>query len=132
MRRYGKIKMCLLGALVCTVAFAAAACTDEEHTHDYSQEWAFDAEAHWHPATCGHDAKTGKSAHEFTETVIPAGENAGYTLHICACGYSYTSDPTAPNAPETWEAFRYNEEGHWKPSLNGEGAAEVLPTNAMR
>ncbi len=118
-----KIKLCLLALLMCTVA-AAAGC-GEDHTHGYSQAWAFDAEAHWHPATCGHDERSEQSAHDFKETVIPpSASSAGYTLHTCVCGYSYATDPTDPLPPQTETEYRYNAEQHWSVP-NGGGTAQA-------
>ncbi|MDE6411600.1 MAG: leucine-rich repeat domain-containing protein [Clostridia bacterium] len=119
MRKSSKIKLCLLSLPLMAVAVAAAACSGGEHTHTYSSEWAFNAETHWHPSMCSHDTKANKSDHTFASTQIPPSvTSAGYTLNICACGYSYVSDPVDSLPVES--DLRYNENGHWKPVLNGE------------
>lgn len=119
MQKSGKIKLCLLALSLVCVAAGAAACSGEEHTHTYSPTWAFDAETHWNPSECSHDTKANISEHTYTTTVIPPSiTSAGYTLHICACGYSYTSDPVGSLPVET--DLRFNEEGHWKVVLSGE------------
>lgn len=124
MHRTGKIKLCLLAVLACSVAAAVVAgCGKDEHTHSFSDEWAFDSEAHWHPSSCGHDVKANKSAHAFDTVVVPPTASAGgYTLHICACGYSYTSDETGALPGETGD-WRYNADGHWK-AVYGEGTVQ--------
>ncbi len=69
-----------------------------EHTHEFAQEWTYDATNHWHAATCEHDWVRGDEAkHVFTETTegtATCTEGATVT-RTCACGYSYTytSDP---------------------------------------
>ncbi len=119
-RKFGIAKICLLTLLSATVAVAAAGCGGK-HTHSYSEAWAFDAEAHWHPSTCSHDTKTGKGEHVFTETVIPpTGTSAGYTLHACACGYAYIADEKSPLPPEESGEYRYDGTSHWKPVTEGE------------
>ena len=124
MQKSSKIKLCLLTLPLALVAVAAVGCDGDDHTHTYSSEWAFNAEAHWHPAECSHDAKTNKSDHSFVTTVIPASvTSAGYTLHSCACGYSYTSD-TVGSLPVEGD-LRFDEEGHWKPVLSGEAIEKV-------
>lgn len=124
MQKSSKFKFCLLSLPLLLVAVAAAGCGKDNHTHTYSsEEWAFNAEAHWHPSTCSHDVKTNKSEHTFTDTVIPPSvTSAGYTLHTCACGYSYISDSVGSLPIET--ELHYNEDGHWKPVLSG-GRVEV-------
>ncbi len=135
-----KIKLCLLAVAALSVAAAAAGCAGGGHTHTYSDAWAFDAQSHWHPASCEHDAKINKSEHAFETAVIAPNEtDGGYTLHICACGYSYKTDPTDPVPGETPElgGYRFDAEQHWKPAASGEDLApqphrfeeeEVSPT----
>lgn len=119
MNKSAKRKFGLLALVALSAAAFAAGCGEGTHTHVYSDAWTFDADSHWHSAVCSHDAKENKSAHSFTETVIPPSvSSAGYTLHVCACGYSYVSDETDPLPPA--EALRYNEEGHWTPVADGE------------
>ena len=119
MRKIGKAKIGLLALSLLLVGVAAVGCGKDNHTHDYSSAWAFDAEAHWHPSTCSHDAKTGKSVHSYEVTVVPpTAASAGYTLHACACGYSYTDAPTS-SLPVEGE-LRFDENGHWSPVLEGE------------
>lgn len=45
------------------------------HSHRYSNEWSYNAETHWHDATCGHNVKSGEAVHS------PG--NTG--LCICGC-----------------------------------------------
>ena len=126
MHKSGKLKLCLLSLPLFIITVAAVGCGEEEHTHTYSSDWAFNAESHWHPSTCSHDTKTNKSEHSYIVTEIPPTvTSAGYKLHTCACGYSYTSEPVDSLPVESGD-LRYNESGHWKPVLSG-GQIEVQP-----
>ncbi|MDE6274218.1 MAG: leucine-rich repeat domain-containing protein [Clostridiales bacterium] len=120
MNKSGKIKFCFLSLPLILAAVAAVGCGEEEHTHAYSSDWAFNQTAHWHPSTCSHDAKANKSEHTYTDTVIaPSTTSEGYTLHTCICGYSYTSNSVGALPPESGE-LRYDENGHWNAVLTGE------------
>ena len=122
MQKSNKLKLGLLAVPLALVAVAAAGC-GKEHTHTYSEEWAFHEAAHWHPSTCSHDTMANKAGHVFTETVIPpSATSAGYTRYTCACGYSYTSK-TGDSLPVEGE-YRFNESGHWESVLSGD---EVTP-----
>lgn len=64
----------------------------DEHVHDFSDTWSFDAENHWRAAICGHDEKEDFGSHVIKDD----------TCTICGCiiagtdGLSYTLD-TAGN-----------------------------------
>lgn len=119
MRKSSKIKLCFLSVSAALVAVAAVGCGKGNHEHEYSSEWTFNAEKHWNPATCSHDTKANVFAHTYTDTVIPpSATSAGYTLHLCACGYSYATDQTDSLPVEAGNP-RYNENGHWDPVLSG-------------
>ena len=45
------------------------------HSHRYSNEWSYNAETHWHDATCGHNVKSGEAVHSPDKT----------GLCICGC-----------------------------------------------
>lgn len=55
------------------------------HVHTFSDGYEFNETTHWHPATCGHDVKSGEATHAFD--VI---EEGGVTTYTCSCGYSYS------------------------------------------
>lgn len=48
--------------------------------HTYSTAWLWDSEEHWHPATCGHDLKSGQEAHDYSND------------SVCKCGISLAGD----------------------------------------
>lgn len=41
-------------------------CTFLEHEHNFSKEWMYDKQYHWHESECGHDVISGKSEHVFS------------------------------------------------------------------
>lgn len=55
------------------------------HVHTFSDGYEYNETHHWHPATCGHDVKSGEAVHAFD--VI---EEGGVTTYTCSCGYSYS------------------------------------------
>ena len=47
-------------------ALALAGCNQaspKKHVHKFSDEWESDETYHWHPATCGHNVKSGEAEH---------------------------------------------------------------------
>ena len=62
-------------------------------THNYSTEWSYDENSHWHACTDNgyENLKKDEEGHRFTERVVtPTGLEEGYTIHTCGeCGYSY-------------------------------------------
>lgn len=83
--------------------------------HSYTAAWSFDTQSHWHAATCEHTGlAVGKAAHEFTDTVVSPCTVDGYTLHTCACGYSYKDTPTAAVGHHVFaEQWSHNATEHW-------------------
>lgn len=56
-------------ALVLLSLGGISACGGEEpppHVHAFSEAWSSDETAHWHDATCGHDARSDFSGHVFS------------------------------------------------------------------
>lgn len=65
----------------------------DAHVHNYNIA-KHDETNHWNECSCG--AKSGETAHTFTDTVIdPTCTAGGYTAHVCECGYSHTDTATA-------------------------------------
>lgn len=65
----------------------------DAHVHSYNTV-KYDDTNHWNECSCG--AKSGETAHTFTDTVIdPTCTAGGYTAHVCECGYSHTDTATA-------------------------------------
>ncbi len=127
MHNSSKLKWCLSALLAVFLSAAAVGCTQGAHTHTFSEEWAFDAQNHWHPATCSHDVKEDSGAHVFTtKEVPPSAFTAGYTLHSCVCGYSF-SVPAEESSPAESAEYRYNEMEHWHPLLSEDGAPARTP-----
>lgn len=66
--------------------------TTTSHTHTYKQEWSCNDGFHWHESDCGHDVKSGYSAHAFDSgvtTVTPTKSTDGNIRYTCSdCGYA--------------------------------------------
>ena len=69
------------------------------HEHTYSSVWSYDANGHWHAATCGHDVKSDEAPHTL---------GADYK---CACGYQHEHTYA--------DGWSYDENGHWHASTCG-------------
>ena len=57
------------------------------HTHTFADTWSFDAQNHWHAATCGHDERTDIAAHVIADgactvcgAVLEGTEGLSYAL----------------------------------------------------
>ena len=58
--------LCLM--LLVFGVFSFSACKSDEHTHTYESAWSYDAENHWHKATCEHTTEiSGKASHSFAD-----------------------------------------------------------------
>lgn len=68
-----------------------------EHVHEYSSEWSYDEEYHWHAATCGHDDIDGKALHTL--------ENGACSV----CGYSNKAADTELTAEQWAKLFTLSE-----------------------
>lgn len=125
MRKTGKIKLFLIILLI-VAALGAVGCGESDHTHTFSEFWAYDSAQHWQPSTCNHNAKRSLAAHEFTQSVtLPDESSGGYTTYSCLCGYSYIDNRVDPLPGEETE-LRFDENGHWK-SVAGENEPDVKP-----
>ena len=59
----------LLLIVVCTCIFSACG-KEESHIHTYESAWSYDAQNHWHKATCEHSSEKSELAvHSFTDDV---------------------------------------------------------------
>ncbi len=97
MKKALMLTLCLLAVLL---VFAACA---EEHQHTFDTQWRYDAEKHWHDASCEHtDLVSEEGAHVF---------EGGDTCTVC----SYTKDHVHTFA-DTWTS---NKTSHWHASTCG-------------
>ena len=67
------------------------------HVHTYSAEWTYDAENHWHKATCEHTTEVSDKAEhtfgEWTTTKDPTEEEVGSKERVCSvCNYKETAE----------------------------------------
>ncbi len=98
---------------------------DHVHTFD-TENWDFDSENHWHPATCGHaDEKNALAPHTWNEGVIttPATETTeGIKTYTCTkCGNTKTSSIGKLDHVHTFdtENWAFDTENHWHPATCG-------------
>ncbi len=68
----------------------------DTHEHTFAEVWSFDAESHWHAATCEHEEKKDVAEHSFNGNVCSV------------CGY----DKTPPHT-HSW-TYKYDDEYHWQ------------------
>lgn len=133
MRKIKKLLSAAALAMLIGVSAVAVGCSggndanSGDHTHEYSSGWAFDTASHWHPATCGHDAKTDKAEHSYNSSVTPpTTTSGGYTTYTCVCGYSYIGNET-PMLPTTDSEWTYDGDEHWQAILSESGTVERKP-----
>ena len=98
---------------------------DHVHTFD-TEDWDFDSENHWHPATCGHaDEKNALAPHAWNEGVVttPANETTeGEKTYTCTkCGNTKTSSIGKLDHVHTFdtENWAFDTENHWHPATCG-------------
>ena len=98
---------------------------DHVHTFD-TEDWDFDSENHWHPATCGHaDEKNALAPHVWNEGVVttPATETTeGEKTYTCTkCGNTKTSSIGKLDHVHTFdtENWAFDAENHWHPATCG-------------
>ncbi|MDE7394911.1 MAG: leucine-rich repeat domain-containing protein [Clostridiales bacterium] len=103
----------------CMCGFSYIANPDDAG-HTYNATYSFDTEKHWFEANCSHTGlRLGEAAHTFTVTVVAPCTVDGYTLHACACGYSYKDTPTAATGIHAFDTERWvsNDTEHWHPAI---------------
>lgn len=79
-----------------------------EHSHEFSEDWSYDNESHWHECSCG--GKSGQEPHQFqwSETVPAGKDQAGLEEGLCAvCGHSQTRElPASSGSSLSMGGFR--------------------------
>ena len=81
--------------------------------HSFAEEWTYDAERHWHAATCEHgDEKSGEAEHVYEDGV-------------CICG---AADPHEHSFTDT---YYYDEENHWHASTCGHNVNDGLAEHEL-
>ena len=85
--------------------------TEGEHTHTFADTWTFDAQNHWHAASCGHDERADIGAHVIEDgactvcgAVLEGTEGLEYTLSqdesyyiVSGIGTATTKDIVIPS-----------------------------------
>ena len=117
-----KSKMTMLGVMSVSALLVLAGCkadpttpsssesveaSSEVHVHTADAEWHHDENNHWHVCTgCGE--KMDVAAHSFEETVVaPTDDEQGYTLHTCACGYTFKDKYTDKEYAVSFDGGEY-------------------------
>ena len=95
---------------------------DHEHTFDMTK-WSYNAENHWHPATCGHtDEKKDLGTHVWNEGVVttqPTETTEGVKTYTCTyCGNTKTAKIGMLDHEHTFDMTKwsYDTENHWHPA----------------
>lgn len=95
-----------------------------EHKHTFDTgRWEYNAENHWHPATCGHtDEKKDLGAHVWNEGVVttePTETTDGVKTYTCTtCGNTKTATIGKLDHEHTFDMTKwsYDTENHWHPA----------------
>ena len=95
------------------------------HTFDMDN-WKFDAQTHWHPATCAHtDLKKDEAEHAWNEGVVttqPTETTEGVKTYTCTvCGNTKTATIGKLDHEHTFDMTKwgYDTENHWHPATCG-------------
>lgn len=109
-------KILLVILLIFALAAVFVACDPIEpqtgHQHSFESKWTYDADSHWHKATCEHTDETlGKTSHNMI--AVPGDTR----LECNICGYSkqgtnITPDPK-PHEHNFATELSADENGHW-------------------
>ena len=93
-----------------------------EHTYDMNN-WKFDEQTHWHPATCAHtDLKKDEAQHTWNEGVVttqPTETTEGVKTYTCTvCGNTKTATIGTLEHKHTFDTERWDHdaENHWHPA----------------
>ena len=92
------------------------------HTFDMDS-WKYDAQTHWHPATCAHtDLKKDEAQHTWNEGVVttqPTETTEGVKTYTCTvCGNTKTEEIGTLEHKHTFDTGRwaYDAANHWHPA----------------
>ena len=88
------------------------------HVHTFSEDWEYNENTHWHPATCGHSVKSEISPHDYYSVTTQRATciQEGEAVDICmVCDYRQTR--TIPLADHTWVIYDRKEPTCEEPGL---------------
>ena len=87
------------------------------HEHTYSSEWEYNANDHWHKASCEHENEvSGKAPHEWVETsrVDATCQEDGVITFACVCGNTKTEYISMlDHVVNDVEVYGHDEKQHW-------------------
>ena len=65
--------------------------TENDHVHEFSEAWSWDAEAHWHECACGEKSQEAPHSMEWTVVTEATKKAPGTEQGVCSvCGYTET------------------------------------------
>lgn len=113
------MKRVLLLIIVILSIFVIVSCKQEtQHEHTFNSTWAYNADYHWHEASCGHDVTSGNSAHSWNEgtvTTPPTHTTDGVKTYTCTvCGAVKTETVPANTEDHTFSTTWSSDSNyHW-------------------
>ena len=148
MRARKLLTVTLLSIMIICLVFVFVACEQEEgHKHEYSAEWTYDEDSHWHKATCEHTEEIkDKEEHSWGEGETikePTHDKEGlkkYTCSICSAVKEERIKPTEPTGPmEPTEKHNYklrekwgkDDECHWHTLVCADCGDEKIEDEAV-
>ena len=98
-----KVLPLLFMVLALLVVFVS--CDEPKHEHSFGTEWKYDANSHWHEATCEHSTEVSdKAEHDWdegTQTTAPGYGTTGVKTYTCnTCGQTKTETISALDAKD--------------------------------
>ena len=73
------------------------------HEHTFSSQWSFNADIHWHQATCEHNVQSDVANH--------IDSNTDYKCDVC--GYQLPIPQPEPHVHTFSPIWNYDEDNHW-------------------
>ena len=119
------MKRVLILSIVILSIFVIVSCKqDPPHEHTFSSTWAYDAEYHWHEASCGHDVTSGSAKHSWnagTVTTEPTHTTEGVKTYTCTvCGAVKTETVPAYAEDHTFSTMWSSDANyHWHAATCG-------------
>lgn len=105
MKKVIRVFVVVMAIITSVMVFASC---EEEHTHQFSTEWAIDATDHWHSASCEHTTEiSDKAPHSWGEPVLstsPTCKDAGVNTYTCIVCSATKTEAVSKIDTHTWNA----------------------------
>ena len=80
------MKKTICSIVLFILAITLFSCTNNEHTHTFSDTLSYDEAYHYYASTCGHDVVSGKEAHTMDSgTVVREATEESTGLKVYKC-----------------------------------------------